>query len=216
MQSWSHRVLQTGFHGGGLILVLLASSPRPPALNWALDETAAHTSGDAAAGLAAATTQLPIDPAAIAALRREGTHLPSATLPLLDGGSLELPFKPAKPTVVAVFAAWCDPCLAEAVAVEASAKRNPQARFVGLDVLESAEHARAFVRQAGVSFPTALVTNAAFSKADVTDDERAQTGVDIPAVYVLDAHGVSKRAFVGSDPHVAAKIDEALSSLRAP
>jgi thiol-disulfide isomerase/thioredoxin len=161
-------------------------------------------------------TPLPIDPAAIANLRTKGRRLPPVALPLLDGGKLELPSNPGAPTVIAVFGSWCDPCLAEAVALEASAKRNPQARFIGLDVLESAEQARAFVSRAGVSFPTALVTNAAFSRADVNDDDRAKTGIDIPAVYVLDAQGASTRAFVGVVPDVAAKIDRALSLLRDP
>jgi thiol-disulfide isomerase/thioredoxin len=192
MQLASHSILRAGLCWS-LMLVLLGSAPAGPA-----------------------GTPLPIDPAAIANLRTKGMRLPPVALPLLNGGRLELPSKPGTPTVIAVFGSWCDPCLAEAAAVEASAKRNPQARFIGLDVLESAEHARAFVSRAGVSFPTVLLTNAAFSKADVTDDDRAKTGIDIPAVYVLDAQGASTRAFVGADPDVAAKIDKALSSFRAP
>jgi hypothetical protein len=56
----------------------------------------------------------------------------------------------------------------------------------------------------------ALVTDAAFSKPDVTDEERAKTGIDIPAVYIIDSSGRSTQAFVGTDAAIPAKLEASL------
>jgi len=139
--------------------------------------------------------------------------MPAGTLPSLRGPSTSLRAPAGRPSVVVIFADWCDPCHADMPSIVASSERNPSVRFLGIDELESVARARAFVAATGVPFETVLLTNDAFSKPDVTDDRRAATGLDIPAVYVLDGRGVVVKAFVGPDPHVGAKIDAAVRAL---
>lgn len=152
---------------------------------------------------------------ALSSLRTHGTALPAATLPSLRGPSVALRSLIGRPSVVVIFADWCDPCHADMPSILASAKRNPSVRFLGIDALESAFHARAFVAATRVPFATLLLTNVAFSKPGVTDEQRGATGLDIPAVYVLDRRGIVVEALVGGDPHVGAKIDAALRALSA-
>lgn len=115
--------------------------------------------------------------------------------------------------MVVVFAGWCDPCRADMPSIVASAKRHPRVRFLGIDELESPARARAFVAATHVPFRTALLTSAPFLGADVTDAQRGATGVDIPAVYVLNARGIVVEALVGGDPRIGTKIDAALRAL---
>jgi thiol-disulfide isomerase/thioredoxin len=139
--------------------------------------------------------------------------MPAGTLPSLRGPSVSLRAPAGKPSVVVIFADWCDPCHADMPSINASAKRHPAVRFLGIDELESAAHARTFVAATHVPFETLLLTNEAFSKPDVTDEQRGATGLDIPAVYVLDGRGVVVQAFVGGDPQVGTKIDATLRRL---
>ncbi|HTA38499.1 MAG TPA: hypothetical protein VK760_05465, partial [Candidatus Acidoferrales bacterium] len=50
-----------------------------------------------------------------------------------------------------------------------------------------------------VPFPVVLLSSAAFEVAGVTDEQRGATGIDIPAVYFIDAQGRATRAIVGAD-----------------
>jgi D-serine deaminase-like pyridoxal phosphate-dependent protein len=96
-----------------------------------------------------------------------------------------------------VFASWCDPCLKNLPAI-VSLSRNTSARFIGIDALESLAEAKAVVAKYHVPFRVALLTNDAFERPGVTDEQRGTTGIDIPAVYVIDGRGMSYKAFVGS------------------
>jgi peroxiredoxin len=148
---------------------------------------------------------------ALAALRTTGAALPAGTLPLLDGGSVDLQSLKGRPAVIAVYADWCDPCKADMASIVAAAKGNPRAQFLGIDALEPAPRARAFVRATGIPFRTAMLTSDEFAPLGTTDEQRAATGIDIPAVYVLDRNARVVQAFIGGDPHVGEKISKALS-----
>ena len=77
--------------------------------------------------------------------------------------------------------------------------RTTSARFVGIDELESANAAKALVAEYKVPFPTVLLSATAFDAPGVTDEQRGATGIDIPAVYFIDAGGRSYKAIVGAD-----------------
>jgi thiol-disulfide isomerase/thioredoxin len=158
---------------------------------------------------------LGLGPSDIAALREPGTQLPAVTLPSLDGGTLSLRSDDGRPTVIVVFASWCDPCRANMPAILGLARSN-NARFIGIDELESPKAARAFVRAAGVTFQTGLLTSPSFEAPGVTDEQRAATGIDIPAIYLIDSDGKSYEAFVGAEATNVSHVESALSRLRKP
>src|SRR5580698_2028412 len=83
-----------------------------------------------------------LSPSDIAALRQSGTAVPAAALPNLAGGTLSLRSPDGKPTVLVVFASWCDPCR-ENMSALVQLARTSSARFVGIDELESASAAKA-------------------------------------------------------------------------
>lgn len=149
-------------------------------------------------------------PSDIAALRAPGAPVPAITLPNIAGGTLPLRDPHGRVTVLVVFAAWCDPCRENLPAIERLA-RSSHAPFLGIDELESPAKARALVSEYGVTFPVGSLTTPEFERADVTDEQRAATGLDIPAVYVIDAHGRSFKAFVGTSAAAVSEIAAAIT-----
>jgi thiol-disulfide isomerase/thioredoxin len=154
-------------------------------------------------------------PSDIAVLRQPGVPLPPITLPNIAGGSLPLRDPHGRVTVLVVFAAWCDPCRENLPAIE-RLSRTSRARFVGIDELESPANARALVAEYGVTFPVGILTAPAFDGPKVTDEQRGATGLDIPAVYVIDARGRSFKAFVGENASAISEIDAAISAAAHP
>jgi thiol-disulfide isomerase/thioredoxin len=148
-------------------------------------------------------------PSDIAALRQPGLPVPPVTLPNIAGGTVALRDPHGRVTVLVVFASWCDPCRANLPEIERLA-RSGHARFVGIDELENRANARALVAVYGVTFPVGLLTAPAFDGPHVTDEQRGATGIDIPAVYVIDSGGKSFKAFVGTHASDISEIDAAI------
>ncbi len=152
-------------------------------------------------------------PSDIAALRAPGAPVPAITLPNIAGGTLPLRDPHGRVTVLVVFAAWCDPCRENLPAIERLA-RSSHARFLGIDELESPAKARALVAEYGVTFPVGVLTAPEFDGSNVSDDRRAATGLDIPAVYVIDGHGTSFKAFVGTHASAISEIEAAIGEAK--
>jgi cytochrome c biogenesis protein CcmG/thiol:disulfide interchange protein DsbE len=84
-----------------------------------------------------------------------GSAAPGFTLRRLGGGgSVSLASLRGKPVVLNFWASWCDPCKAEAKALEADWSRyGSRVQFVGVDYHDLASDARRFVAVHGLSFP---------------------------------------------------------------
>lgn len=81
---------------------------------------------------------------------------PGFSGPTLDGGRFSLSDHRGKVVVVNVWASWCAPCRAEAPGLErvASSTRSQGVQFVGVDVKDQPDAARAFVHRFGLGYPS--------------------------------------------------------------
>jgi thiol-disulfide isomerase/thioredoxin len=91
----------------------------------------------------------------------------ATTAPLLPTDALALPtlsvarFRTllaqlrGTPVVVNIWASWCGPCEAEAPLFEAALDRyGDRVQFVGVDILDSIDGARAFIREHRIGYPS--------------------------------------------------------------
>jgi cytochrome c biogenesis protein CcmG/thiol:disulfide interchange protein DsbE len=70
------------------------------------------------------------------------------------GGRWRLSDQLDRPVVVNFWASWCIPCEDEAPVLEQAARRyRDRVAFVGVDVQDSDDNARAFLRRFGVTYP---------------------------------------------------------------
>jgi cytochrome c biogenesis protein CcmG, thiol:disulfide interchange protein DsbE len=86
----------------------------------------------------------------------KGDSAPDFELPLLDGsGTLASEELEGSPTVVNFWASWCTPCREEAPLLERTwrAYRDDGVRFVGVNVQDTKQDAKAFVEEFRVTYP---------------------------------------------------------------
>ncbi len=128
-----------------------------------------------------------------------GRHAPAVALSATDGAPLELGAAQAKPTYVFLFASWCGPCQTALPFVRSAyAKYGDRVRFVGVDVLESADAAQASVEAAGLPFSVAIYPIDRLDAAVPVDVQlNAGTKYRIPADFLIDAGGVVRYAWHG-------------------
>ncbi len=75
----------------------------------------------------------------------------------LDGRELALSGLRSKPVVLNFWASWCVPCRLEMPILEDAAKRyRGRVHFLGVNVLDKPQQAKAFVRKLGITFPSVL------------------------------------------------------------
>lgn len=89
---------------------------------------------------------------AIAACSSAGDATDVDPLPTLDvDGFTQLIETSPKPLVVNVWASWCTPCRSEAPLLrEAQARHGDDVTFIGIDVQDSQDGARAFIAEFGL------------------------------------------------------------------
>jgi thiol-disulfide isomerase/thioredoxin len=96
----------------------------------------------------------------------EPAALPAVSLASLDGSGPALELGALRgPAVVNLWATWCVPCRQELPAFQEVSARQPDVRFVGVDIGEETDRARSFLDEIGVTFeqyadPTGELTDA--------------------------------------------------------
>ncbi len=75
----------------------------------------------------------------------ERDRAPDIEGPTIDGKRIKLSDFRGKPTVVHVWASWCEICREEAEDISELMKDHPEVNFVGLDVQDSASDAEAYI-----------------------------------------------------------------------
>jgi cytochrome c biogenesis protein CcmG, thiol:disulfide interchange protein DsbE len=84
------------------------------------------------------------------------TTAPNFSLGMFDGSTFTLSeaLGSGKPVVVNFWASWCGPCADEAPLLEAAARRyGDRFTFVGVNVQDRDDDARAFMRRYGITYP---------------------------------------------------------------
>jgi thiol-disulfide isomerase/thioredoxin len=153
-----------------------------------------------AAAAAFAFTAASHRPATVFDLSDDIGRVPAAiALTATDGQPVALTDLRGEPTYVFLFAGWCGPCQQELPFVRSAyAKYGDRVHFVGVDVLEDAEAAKAAVNAAALPFPVAVYP---IDQLDAAVPPDAQLGAGtkyrIPADFLLDANGVVRYAWHG-------------------
>ena len=142
-------------------------------------------------------------------MTRVSKPAPDFTLPLLDGGELALSQYMGNPMVINFWASWCPPCRQESLILE-RAWRSYTSRdvmFVGVDIQDSEEDARAYVREFGLTYPNGL---------DVDGKITVDYGViGLPVTFFVNRDGIVVRRWVGaiSETRLAMWLGELMSGV---
>ena len=96
------------------------------------------------------------------------------------------------PVVVNVWASWCGPCLEEAPRIAEAVAANRDVQFLGVDILDTRDGARAFIAEQGWTHPSV------FDRSGAIRDDLGVLGQPVTLFYGAD--GALLGTFVGAIP----------------
>lgn len=171
---------------------------------------AVAASAGLAAVLVAGCSQGPTDPPLTTvppAARGAAVTLSGQTL---DGSRLDVADLRGSVVVLNVWGSWCGPCRGEASVLAASAQAlvDQKVQFVGINIKDNADAARAFERKYSLSYPSIFDTGGTTLLA-----LRALPAVATPTTVLLDAQGRPAARFLG--PVTEAGLQGAVRTLLA-
>ena len=134
------------------------------------------------------------------------------TLELANSDMLRLSDLRGKVVLVDFWASWCGPCRQEAATLNRiyAAYSDAPVEFVGVNVWDTPDAAKAFLVEFGVAYPTGVDTDGAIA---------LEYGVrGIPEKFFIDSDGVVRRKYVGPMPEDVLRgvLDELLLEASAP
>lgn len=134
---------------------------------------------------------------------------PSFTLTLFDGSVLRLDDLRGKVVFLNFWASWCPPCRAEARALEAAWRqsRDRGVVFVGVNIQDKEESARAFLEEFEITYPNG------FDRGSRIAIEYGVWG--LPETFFIDRDGRVTYKHVGAlgPETVATKLEEAMQGV---
>jgi cytochrome c biogenesis protein CcmG, thiol:disulfide interchange protein DsbE len=90
------------------------------------------------------------------------------------------------PVVVNIWAAWCGPCKAEAPLLHAASQTyGDRVQFLGVDIVDSLDGARAFIADHGLTYPSV------FDPSGAIRDSLGMIGQPVTVFYAADGTLVS-------------------------
>jgi cytochrome c biogenesis protein CcmG/thiol:disulfide interchange protein DsbE len=136
-----------------------------------------------------------------------GRPAPPLRLPLAGGGEVDLAALRGKVVLINFWATWCTPCRAEMPAIERAyqAYRGRGFEVLAVDVQEREGEVAAFLKDLGVTFPSAI---------DRTGEAvLAYRANALPTTFLIDREGIMREVRVG--PFTEDWLDERLRRLLA-
>jgi cytochrome c biogenesis protein CcmG/thiol:disulfide interchange protein DsbE len=130
---------------------------------------------------------------------------PPFALALFDGGTLTLHQLRGKVVFLNFWASWCPPCRAEARMLEAAWQKHREQGvvFLGVNIQDEEENARAFLQEFGITYPNGLDRGARIA---------IEYGVwGLPETFFIDRDGRITYKHVGALgwQTITAKLEEA-------
>lgn len=131
---------------------------------------------------------------------------PDFKLPLFDGRTFQLADHRGQVVVVNFWASWCPPCRAEAPRLQAAyqAYRDRGVVFVGVDIQDTEDAARAFIDEFGLTYPNGPDHDLSITEA------YGVTG--IPTTFIIDREGRLRQRWQGEiqEAQLTGFVEEAL------
>lgn len=135
---------------------------------------------------------------------QSGQAVPGITVAALDGSEVRLQDLRGMPVVLNFWASWCVPCRQEAPALNAAASAYAgRIRFLGVDIQDSDQPARAYQDQVRSPYPVGPAVRGSERDFGVTAP---------PETFFIDRAGVVSARVVG--PLQARRLELAIEELR--